>query len=807
MIIPIKWLKEFIDVKNADEVIGILLKAGFESVKIQNAENFKGVVAAQVLKVTDIPGTGLKNCLVSDGRELCSVVCGAPNVDKGQLVAFARAGAELPGGVKISKKKIRGVMSNGMICSEKELGIGDDALGITVLKENLPLGAPLTFKKEESVDVEITANRGDCLSIYGIAREISFFSGKKLLNPPEFPEITQDQGTPPDFSIIREDDNCPLYRGCLIQGVTVSPSPAWIKEKISSLGLNPQNNIVDITNLMLFEFGQPMHAFDAGLITSKKIRISPSQKGEKIKLLDGTDYSLSENICLIRNDTEPVAVGGVMGGEKSGISPSTASIFLESAYFLPEAVYRASRIMGVATPSSMRFARGVDGIMVKKALMMAVHLIKETAGANSKVAGFFKEGKLPGRTPLMVRKKCVSSLLGTDVSADVMTKCLAQLGGVQSNEEGVFELLPNSWRNDLNIEEDVAEEIARFIGYENIPPRYPRIRRLPYGLPEGVMQRNSITGKLISSGFNEVITSDMISERKLFQKFTDVVRIKNPVSTDMGVLRPTLFVGLAEVFRRNVAHGLADIRIFESGSVFKNTSSGASFINEEELIAGMASGGIIPLSHYDCGEVDFFYVKGVLESVVRGFVKGFSAISAERINSPFLKNSFIFFRHGGKEKEAPQTDGRKNLPFFLIGEVPSEILNSFDIKKDYLTSSVVYFELYYKNFCAPASVEKKEYKAPPAVPAVQRDISVVVDESKKFSAVLEAVEAARPKYLYDIRLLDVYRGEQIEKGKKSVSLRLFFRGEGTLLQTDVDKEIASVLAILSENLQAVLREK
>ncbi|MCD6311139.1 MAG: phenylalanine--tRNA ligase subunit beta [Elusimicrobia bacterium] len=362
MLIPVKWLREFVDVSDGAEVKDILLKAGFEAELLCCEEKFKGVVAAQVLKASPISGTHLKSCLVSDGKELCSVICGAPNVDKGQFVAFARVGAELPGGIKITKRKIRGNVSCGMIVSEKELGIGSDSSGIMVLKEELPLGTPLTFQKDEIVEVEITPDRGDCLSILGIAREISFFAGREL-RVPAMDNIADGEGNS-GFRVERISDGCPFYTGCLMEGVKLEPSPDWIKNKILSMGLNPQNNVVDITNMILFELGQPLHAFDADKIKSRMIKISDSAEGEKIKLLDGKEYSLKGGLCLIRDADNPIAMGGVMGGGESGVSNSTTTVFIESACFEPGAIYKGARQIGVNSPSSMRFSRGVDPMMV-----------------------------------------------------------------------------------------------------------------------------------------------------------------------------------------------------------------------------------------------------------------------------------------------------------------------------------------------------------------------------------------------------------------------------------------------------------
>jgi len=784
MLIPVKWLRDFVDVSGAAEVKDILLKAGFEAELVFSKEKFNGVVAAQVLKAAPIPGTHLKSCLVSDGKELCSVICGAPNVDKGQFVAFARVGAELPGGIKISKRKIQGNVSCGMIVSERELGVGDGASGIMVLKEELPLGTPLSFQKDEMVEVEITPDRGDCLSILGIAREVSFFGGKELKKP--VIENIAEEGAHSGFRVERVSGSCPFYTGCLIEGVKIAPSPDWIKNRILSMGLNPQNNVVDITNMILFELGQPLHAFDADKIKSGIIKISDAAEGEKITLLDAKERALKEGLCLIRDGDRPIALGGVMGGAETGVSNITTRVFLESAYFEPGAIYRSASYLGINSPSSMRFSRGVDPLMVKKALMRAVALIKETASGC--VKEFFHEGRVPGKQPITVRREYVRSLLGVDIPSDDLAKSLAFAGDVQSTDGGTIKILPYSWRNDLSIEEDMVEEAVRSIGYDGIPPKYPALRRMPYGLPDPVRDREKLMSAFTASGFSEVITPDMISESRLFQNFPEVIKIKNPVSADMGVARPTLFVNLADVARHNISRGITDVRIFECGSVFKNDS--AKYI-EEEMIAGMATGLVAPLSHYKSAPVDFFYVKGAIEGAAESPPVGAAmrVSVSERINAPFLENA-VLFKEGGK-------------PLFMIGEVTDKALNSFDIKKDFLTSPIIYFELYFKNLPSAA----KKYSAPPTVPASMRDLSILIKDDVSFADVEKKIFESGALNLEKAVLIDLYRGAQVEDGKKSMSFRLFFRGKETLIHSDIDAQLARILKALGDAFGAELRKK
>jgi len=778
MIVPVKWLKEFVDVESASEAIEILAKAGFEAIASVASQDFKGVVVAQVLKVSPIPGTKLKTCLVSDGRSISTVVCGADNVQKGQTVPYAKEGAVLPGGIKISKRKIRGVVSNGMICSEKELGIGEDASGIMVLEGKFELGEPFSAKKQSLLDVEITANRGDCLSIFGVAREISIFSKKELKNPPI--PASDTQAGEADFTVELADPNCPYYTGCIIEGVEIKESPNWIKEKLKSVGLNPQNNIVDITNLILFELGQPTHAFDLDKLQGRKIVVSPSERGEKIKLLDGKDYVLSDGICLIRDSSAPVAVGGVMGGESTGVNSNTKRVFVESAFFNPEAIYRAIKKLRINSDAAMRFSRGVDPYMVKGALLRVADLIVKFAGG--KIMGFVERGTSPERPEIKIKKDRISKFLGFEISFNDFEKALASCAKVLQRNEDDYTVKPLSHRGDLKIEQDIAEEVARIYGYENIPPSYPQIRRMPYGKPDAVKFREKVVYEFVKYGFNEVVTSDMISDVRV-KDLKNVVRIQNPLSADMNVLRPIFIPPLLDVLRRNVSRGLNNIRIFECGKVFKKKDGR---IQEEEQIAGIITGERIPLSHYKREKIDFFYVKGILETILKNFTS--KALTSEILHFPFLKLAYKF---------------KEGKDIFLIGEVAHDVLSSFDIKKDFLLGEVFYFEFYFRNI----GKREKIYISPPVVPHVVRDLSIVVDEKIKYERISERIYKAQPQFLSQFYLIDVYRGPQVGEGKKSLSFRFFFQGKETLLQSDVEEQIQKILNLLSKELGAKLREK
>ncbi|MBU4134267.1 hypothetical protein KKH42_02970, partial [bacterium] len=367
-----------------------------------------------------------------------------------------------------------------------------------------------------------------------------------------------------------------------------------------------------------------------------------------------------------------------------------------------------------------------------------------------------------------------------NISSADMEKALSCSGVIQANDGASIKILPHSWRNDLKIEEDMVEEAVRFIGYDGIPPRYPALRRLPYGLPDSVRDREKIINVFVSAGFSEVITPDMISEGRLFQNFPEVIKIKNPVSADMGALRPTLFVNLADVMRHNISRGIGDVKIFESGSVFRNNEGQ---YREEEMIAGMAEGLVGGLSHYKSNLADFFYVKGIIEEAAgRVSVR-------ERINAPFLDKAVVF------------KDGDVSL--FMLGEVSEQALNSFDIKKDFLAAPIIYFELYYKNI----KQADKKYSTPPAVPSAARDISILIKEDVIYGDVEKKIFSCGAENLERAVLIDLYRGKPVEDGKKSMSFRLFFRGKETLIHSDIEPQVSKILKILAADFGASLREK
>ncbi|MCD6311138.1 MAG: hypothetical protein J7M11_01625, partial [Elusimicrobia bacterium] len=393
-------------------------------------------------------------------------------------------------------------------------------------------------------------------------------------------------------------------------------------------------------------------------------------------------------------------------------------------------------------------------------------LIKETASGS--VREFFHEGRVPGKSPIIVSREYVRSLLGVNVSAENLEKSLSFGGTIQSNDGESIKILPHSWRNDLKMEEDMVAEAVRSIGYEGILPKYPKLRRLPYGLPDSVRDREKLLNIFVSAGFSEVITPDMISESRLFQNFPEVIRIKNPVSSDMGVARPTLFVNLAEVMKHNISRGISDVKIVESGSVFRNNSEQYT---EEEMIAGMAAGKVATLSHYKSNPVDFFYVKGLIEEAAG------SALSSERANAPFLENTVVY------------KQGEKSV--FLIGEMSEKALSSFDIKKDFLASPIIYFEFYFKNL--PGT--RKKYSPPPVVPSAVRDLSVLIKEDVSFGDVEKKIFSCGAENLEKAVLIDLYRGKPVEEGKKSMSFRFFFRGKETLIHSDIEQQVAKILKV------------
>ena len=584
MKVSLKWLRDYVDVEMEPAALAdCLTMAGLEVDAVEAAgPGFDRVVVARILTVRPHPQSEkLHCCEVTDGTEVLPIVCGAPNTRAGDTVALAKVGATIPGGFTIKSSRLRGEPSEGMLCSEEELGIGDDNTGIMVLPPELPLGMDLkkALSLEDTVlDIGVTPNRADCLSMVGIAREVAAITGKTFRYP-GIKVIENDEDVAGITSVsILDPDLCPRYTARIIKQVTIKPSPAWMRERLEAAGLRAINNIVDITNFVMMELGQPLHAFDYRFLEEGRIVVRRSREGENFVSLDGKDRVLRADTLMICDGVKPVAIAGIMGGLNSEVKDDTSTILLESAYFHPASIRRSSRWLGMGTDAAFRFERGIDPEGVVRALDRAAQLMAELGG------GEICRGRIDTYPrPLVtvrdipLRTKRVNEFLGTKIPASEMVRILEKLEMTVSPAaaEGLYQVTPPTCRVDIAREIDLIEEIARIYGFEHVPVTMPASGEMPADENPRQAFADRIRTCLTGMGYTEVINYSFINPaaaEHLGLEAADpqrtFVKIRNPLTEEQAVMRTNLIYSLLEVMNRNARNACLDLKIFEIGRIF-----------------------------------------------------------------------------------------------------------------------------------------------------------------------------------------------------------------------------------------------
>src|SRR5262245_8476392 len=600
--------------------------AGIEtSLVAEGAAELSGLVVAEVLAVTPHPTADtLRICEVSTGGERYRVVCGAPNVRAGARAAFAPPGATLPEGRRVAAATIRGSASEGMLCSEAELAVGDDASGILILGADAPVGADLVGHlglDDAILEVEVTPNRPDCLAIVGVARELAALTGGRLRLPDS--TVREDRAlTTAGWRITIEDpDLCPRYAARLITDVAVGPSPAWLAQRLRAAGLRPINNVVDVTNYVLWEMGHPLHAFDGDLLAERHIVVRRARPGETVVTLDGQSRGLNETMLVIADPRHAVAVAGVMGGASSEVRASTRTVLLESAYFAPGSIRRTAKALGLSTEASYRFERGADIEGLRSALDRAARLIAELAGGRV-AAGALDTYPVP-RRPVAVplRLARIQKVVGACPPRTTVADILRGLGFPATERNGDFEVVVPAFRRDVAIEDDLVEEIARVWGYDKIPSTLPSGALALTRRPRQLVARDTVRRVLTGAGCQETVSlslTDPVYLRHLGLPPDDlrVVRLQNPLATDRSVMRPTLLFGLLEALATNVHRQAPDVRLFEIGRVFEGRGTGV--LPHEDTRVGMVLTGLrAPRAWYaPRARTDVFDAKGAVEGLV-----------------------------------------------------------------------------------------------------------------------------------------------------------------------------------------------
>ncbi len=795
-----RWLREWVSPPlSTRELCDKLTMSGLEVDGVEPAApDFDGVVVGEVLAVAPHPDADkLRVCQVNAGGETLQIVCGAPNVHQGMRAPLARVGARLPGDFKIRAAKLRGVESRGMLCSARELGLSEDAAGLMPLPGDAPAGQDVReyLQLDDScIEVDFTPNRGDCLSIRGLAREVGALTGSPV-KPLEQTEIAPVISQTFPVSILNPLA-CPRYTGRVVRNVnTAAPTPIWMLEKLRRCGLRGINIVVDITNYLLLELGQPMHAFDLHRLKAG-IEVRDAREGETLILLDDREITLGPDTLVIADQNGPLALAGVMGGAASGVTGQTRDIFFESAFFTPLPLAGCARRHGLQTDSSYRFERGVDFRLQRQALEYATALLLKLAGGEPGPVIDVEHGAhLPQSSLIPLRASRIRRLLGTEVPMDRVTDSLVRLGmQVKPDSEENWLVTPPSYRFDITQEVDLIEEVARLHGYDNIPSLPPRAE---IGVDTAVArdQRRlpALRGLLVQRGYHEAITYSFVNpeiQTKLMPLDQDAtLTLANPLANDMSVMRTTLWSGLLPTLAYNQKRQQPRVRLFETGQRFIREPDGG--IRQQAMLAGVVAG---PLLSEQWGEprreVDFFDLKADVEALLA--LTGQAGHRFEPREHPAL--------HPGQSAVilAPTPQGEPREIGWL-GALHPALVRDLEVE-----GTAYLFELeldYLLQWALPG------FQAISRYPSVRRDLALVVEQAIPAGRVLEVIRQQAGELLNQLRLFDIYQGKGIDPDKKSLAVGLTFRAVSrNLTEDEIDSIIARVLKGLEQAVGASLRD-
>ena len=804
------WLKEYLECGlTPQEIADAMTSIGIEVDSVSEEEKLcPEVVVAEVKECVMHPDSDhLHVTKVDDGTgELITVVCGAPNVAAGQKVLFARIGAVLPGDFKIKKSKIRGVESFGMICAEDELGIGNDHSGIKVLPADAPVGVPardyLGLKSEAVIEYEITANRVDAASHIGVARDL--YAYLKLNGIPcsfSYPDVSafaegEGEAIPVE---VQDVDGAPEYDGITIRDVKVGPSPEWLQEKLLAIGLHPINNVVDISNFVLFELGQPLHTFDADKIAGGKVIVRRAAEGEKIVTLDGVERNLHANDMVIANAEGPMCIAGVFGGIDSGVTESTVNVFLESAYFDPGSIRKTSKTHGLQTDASFRYERGADPGIIPLAARRAALLIQELAGGHI-------TGKVQVNYPQPIEKKVIDldydrieNFIGKKIGHEVIENILTWLSyDFIEKRQGGAKVAAPSYMIDVYRECDVVEEILRIYSYNNIElPHHMKMSVGTTPVPDPETVRNYISNFLAANGFNETMNNSL-TKSAYYAGLTTFpeercVRIVNPLSADLNVLRQTLILNGLEVVAYNVNRQIGTLKTFEYGSVYQRLpeTDGKTLASYEEhqCFTLLMSGSPARSWREGARKGSFYELKGYLELLLKRYAVDIFTLETKPAPSDIFAEGISYSLPGTHE------------PLAVIGTVSPALARRFDVRQPVFAA-----EICWQSLLKLVSRVRVKFQEMPKFPEVRRDLAVLIDENVAYADLCRAAQKSVKKILKQVSLFDVYRGDKIPEGKKQYAINFVLQDpEKTLTDQEVEKAMSRLLATFQNQFGAVLR--
>ncbi|WP_413795004.1 MULTISPECIES: phenylalanine--tRNA ligase subunit beta [unclassified Pseudomonas] len=787
-----QWLRGWVSPQvSRDELVARLSMAGLEVDSVTPAAgDFSGVVVGEVLGTEQHPDADkLRVCQVSNGAETFQVVCGAPNVRPGLKIPFAMIGAELPGDFKIKKAKLRGVESNGMLCSQAELQIGEGNDGLMELPADAPVGQDIREYlglDDASIEVDLTPNRGDCLSLAGLAREV----GALYAVPVTRPVVASVPAVHDEVRSIEvlAPAACPRYLGRVIRNVDLSkPTPLWMVERLRRADVRSIDAAVDITNYVMLELGQPLHAFDLAEINGG-IRVRMAEEGEKLVLLDGQEVTLRSDTLVIADHARALAIAGVMGGEHSGVSKTTRDVFLESAFFDQIAVAGKARSYGLHTDASHRYERGVDWQLAREAMERATGLLLEiTGGEAGPVIETVSEQHLPKIAPITLRAQRITQMLGMEMDPVEVERLLSALGlNISADGAGQWRVEVPSHRFDISLEVDLIEELARLYGYNRLPVRYPQARLAPQAKAEARSDLPELRRLLVARGYQEAITYSFIDPRQfeLFSPGVEPLLLANPISNDMAAMRSSLWPGLVKSLQHNLNRQQDRVRLFESGLRFVGQLEG---LKQEPMLAGVVCGSRLPEGWAQGRDVvDFFDVKADVEAVL-GFAGALDAFTFVPGKHPAL--------HPGQTARI-ERDGRE---VGYVGAIHPELSKTLGLDRPVFVFELVLAEV--------AQGKMPKFQELSRFPEVRRDLALLADRDVASSAVLDVIRENAGEWLTDLRLFDVYQGKGIDPHRKSLAVGLTWQHPSRTLNDDeVNTATQNILTSLETRLNATLRK-
>ena len=798
MLISLNWLKQYVEIKESiEEVANALTMIGqeVEAIEIQG-ENLENVVIGQIVEFDRHPNSDRLTLLkvnVGEGEPL-QIICGATNHKLNDKVVVAKIGATLPGDFKIKKSKIRDVESYGMLCSEEELSFAKESDGIIILPEDAPIGKEYREYlnlNDVIFELEITPNRPDCLSHIGIAREIAAYYDRKV----KYPNIEINETIESINTLIKvnidDKERCKRYVGKIVKNVKVQESPEWLKRRIQAMGLNPINNIVDITNFVMFEYNQPMHAFDFDKLKGN-INVRAAKENEEITTLDGVDRVLKNNELVIADDERAIAIAGIIGGDATKIDNETKNIFVEVAYFTPDNIRRTSRELGIFTDSSYRNERGMDIQNLETVVERAVSLIAEVAGGEILSDTIDRYLEKPEKYEISLNLEKLNKFIGKNLSSDEVAKILTNLNiEIKTIGEDKMLLTPPTYRGDLIRPADIYEEVIRMYGFDNIEARMP-VMSIESGEENTNFKVSRIIREILrEQGLNEVINYSFIpkSAKELFSFEDGIIEIKNPLSEDMAIMRPSLIYSLVNNIKENLNRNQTDLKIFEVSKTFKNLGSAKDSLATEELKVAIALSGREDKNLWNQikTDYDFYDLKGYIEYL-------FERLNINKFNLERAKD--VNF-HPGVSAEIKI--GEDVIGIF--GELHPTLINNVGIKRE----KVFFAEINLTKLMKYMKI-KVNYESISKYPEVLRDLAITLDKDILVGNMTKDIKK-KVNLVEKIDIFDVYSGDKVEEGKKSVAMSIVLRDKTrTLTDQDIDTAMKNILSLIKDKYNGEIRK-